>query len=53
LCVPGWFSLEEGTFKFPAATGSHVEIRSDEFMMLLRGIDLETVKRRKRFSLVS
>jgi transposase len=49
-----WYKrLEEGTFKFPAATGSHAEIRSDEFMMLLRGVDLETVKRRKRFSLVS
>lgn len=52
-----WYRrLEQGTFQFPQTTSDDavsVEIRSDEFTMLLRGIDLNSVKRRKRYSLVS
>jgi transposase len=51
-----WYRrLEQGTFQIPAASDQHsaIEIRSDEFTMLLRGIDLGSVKRRKRFQLAS
>lgn len=51
-----WYRrLEEGTFQLPVfdSSAKSVEIRSDEFTMLLRGIDLKSVKRRKRFSLAS
>ena len=42
--------LEEGTFQFPAARGNHgVEIRAADFAMLLDGVDLDSVKRRKRY----
>lgn len=46
---------EQGTFQIPASNDqiTAVEIRSDEFTMLLRGIDLSSVKRRKRFQLAS
>jgi len=49
-----WYRrLEEGTFRLPRASRdvASVEMRSDEFTMLLRGIDLTSVKRHKRFSL--
>lgn len=49
-----WYRrLEQGTFQFPQSSSDAtcVEIRSDEFTMLLRGIDLKSVKRRKRYSL--
>lgn len=51
-----WYRrLEQGTFQFPQSTSDAncVELRSDEFTMLLRGIDLQSVKRRKRYSLAS
>lgn len=51
-----WYRrLEQGTFQLPKPNfdASSFEIRSDEFTMLLRGIDLESVKRRKRYSLAS
>jgi transposase len=51
-----WYRrLEQGTFRFPKVSqeNSCVEIRSEEFTMLLRGIDLSSVKRHKRFSLAS
>jgi transposase len=52
-----WYRrLEQGTFQFPQSTSgdaTSVEIRSDEFTMLLRGIDLNSVKRRKRYSIAS
>ena len=42
--------LEEGSFQFPAARGNAaVEIRAADFAMLLDGVDLESVKRRKRY----
>lgn len=51
-----WYRrLEQGTFRLPKVNPetSSIEIRSDEFTMLLRGIDLTSVKRHKRFSLAS
>jgi transposase len=49
-----WYKrLECGTFQelpIPSEK-SHLEIRSDELTLLLKGIDLTRVKRRKRFSL--
>jgi transposase len=52
LCL--WYKrLELGTFVFPTAgalTGKHgLEIRASDFTMLLDGIDLSSVKRRKRY----
>ncbi len=47
-----WYKrLESGTFQLPRieADQTHVEIRNDELVMLLRGIDLSS-KRRKRYS---
>jgi transposase len=43
--------LEEGTFHFPApqANGNGVEIRAADLAMLLDGVDLDSVKRRKRY----
>jgi len=50
-----WYRrLEAGTFQLPqmAADQRSAEIRSEELTMLLRGIDLQS-PRRKRFSLAS
>ncbi len=42
--------LEEGSFQFPAARSNHgVEIRAADLAMLLDGVDLDSVKRRKRY----
>ena len=49
-----WYRrLERGTFQMPAiaADQKSAVIRSDELMMLLRGIDYRNVRRRKRYSL--
>jgi len=49
-----WYRrLEQGTFQMPAIAEDRksAEIRSDELTMLLRGVDLKSVRRRKRFSL--
>lgn len=46
-----WYKrLEEGTFRFPTATTGHgIEIRAADLAMLLDGVDLDSVKRRKRY----
>lgn len=47
-----WYKrLEEGSFRFPPATGEGVgvEIRSADLAMLLDGVDLGSVKRRPRY----
>jgi transposase len=46
-----WYKrLEEGVFAFPAAgTAARVEIAAADFAMLLDGVDLQSVKRRKRY----
>lgn len=42
--------LEEGVFHFPSADNSkRVEIRAADLAMLLEGVDLASVKRRKRY----
>ena len=51
-----WYRrLEQGTFQIPSTSDqlNAIEIRSDEFTMLLRGIDMSSIKRRKRFQLAS
>lgn len=51
-----WYRrLEQGTFQVPTKSEAvhSLEIRSDEFTMLLRGIDMSSIKRRKRFHLAS
>jgi len=46
-----WYKrLELGTFRFPAASdGCSVEIRAADLAMLLDGVDLDSVRRRKRY----
>ncbi len=43
--------LERGTYELPAIDGQtgSVELRSDELMLILHGISLRSVQRRKRF----
>ena len=45
--------LEEGVFRFPMVRNDddcpRVEMRAAEFMMLLDGVDLTSVKRQKRY----
>lgn len=51
-----WYRrLEQGTFQLPQVADDQksAEIRGDELTMLLRGIDYQNVRRRKRYSLVS
>ena len=51
-----WYRrLEQGTFQMPSLgeDASVAEIRSDDLVMLLRGIDYTSVQRRKRFSMAS
>ena len=51
-----WYRrLEQGTFQVPIPQKDQkaIEMRSDELTMLLRGIDLRNVRRRKRYSLAS
>jgi transposase len=44
--------LEKGTYELPLLDGEthSVELRSDELMLILQGISLKSVKRRKRFT---
>jgi transposase len=47
-----WYKrLEEGTFRFPVGTAAThgVEMRAAELTMLLDGVDLDSVKRQKRY----
>ena len=39
--------LERGTYELPA--NASAELRSDELMLILQGISLKSVRRRKRF----
>jgi len=55
-----WYKrLEQGTFQLPAATSSgepselaprRIEMQADQLAMLLGGIDLTSVRRRKRYA---
>ncbi len=47
-----WYKrLEEGTFRLPSAknVGVCVELKASELAMLLAGIDLTSIKRRRRY----
>ena len=51
-----WYRrLEQGTFQMPTIADDQksAEIRSEELTMLLRGIDLRSARRRKRYSIAS
>ena len=50
-----WYKrLEEGTFRLPSKnTGKSVELKASELAMLLAGIDLTSIKRRKRYQQAS
>ena len=41
--------LEVGTFRFPEADVAGVQIRAADLQMLLDGIDLDSIKRQKRY----
>jgi transposase len=41
--------LEIGHFRFPAADAAGVAIRAADLQMLLDGVDLDSVKRQKRY----
>jgi transposase len=41
--------LEVGTFRFPATAGQSVAIRAADLQMLLDGVDLDSVKRFRRY----
>jgi len=45
--------LERGTYELPAINEQtmSIELRSDELMLILQGIVLKSVKRRKRFEM--
>jgi transposase len=47
-----WYKrLEQGTFRFPTvvADGDGVEIRAVDLTMILDGVDLDSVKRQRRY----
>ena len=46
-----WYKrLEEGSFRLPVSGGGmSVELKASELAMLLEGIDLRSIKRRRRF----
>jgi transposase len=47
-----WYKrLEQGTFRFPTVTadGDGVEIRAADLTMILDGVDLDSVKRQRRY----
>jgi len=51
-----WYRrLEQGTFQMPRLSTDQksAEIRSEELTMLLRGIDYQNVRRRKRYALTA
>lgn len=45
--------LERGSYELPAVdeSGDSIELRSDDLMLILQGIVLQSVRRRKRFDL--
>lgn len=46
-----WYKrLEEGTFQLPNSCNDYVQISSGQMAMLLEGIDIRNVARRRRFS---
>jgi transposase len=48
LCI--WYKrLEAGTWQLPSVEASGVELDRDQLAMILRGIDLTTVRKRRRY----
>ena len=46
-----WYKrLEEGTYEIPDLSGGKCEVSWDELMMILEGVVLKAVKRRKRYT---
>lgn len=43
--------LERGTYELPASTGDSISLSSEALLLILRGIRLDSVRRRKRYSL--
>jgi transposase len=41
--------LELGTFRFPQADSAGLQIRAADLHMLLDGVDLDSIKRRRRY----
>src|ERR1700676_3694581 len=41
--------LEIGTFRFPQADSAGLQIRATDLHMILDGVDLDSVKRRRRY----
>jgi transposase len=41
--------LEVGSFRFPPADAASLEIRAADLQMLLDGVDLDSVRRRRRY----
>jgi transposase len=47
-----WYKrVERGKFSLPSGSGGGLEIDFTEFSMLLSGIDMKKVKRRKRYEM--
>jgi transposase len=45
-----WYKrLEEGTFAFPAAEGDSLAIGAAQLAMILEGVEIEGIKRRRRY----
>jgi transposase len=45
-----WYKrLEVGTFRFPTSEDGRVSMRAADLQMLLDGVDLDSVKRRRRY----
>jgi transposase len=45
-----WYKrLEVGTFRFPASSDGRVAMRAADLQMLLDGVELDSVKRRRRY----
>lgn len=46
-----WYkALERGTFELPTGTGSSCELSWTDLILLLEGIELKSVKKRKRYT---
>lgn len=43
--------LEKGTFEIPEANAHCIELSNEQLLFILRGIKLQSVEKRKRFSL--
>lgn len=47
-----WYKvLEQGTFELPAAAGDTLEMSWTDIQLFLEGIEIKSVKRRKRYRL--